>query len=422
MTKQLSPLLLVLTLASVGCVAIGQRPAVNQDRELRRHTEVEVPAEGGSADIKLEGMQLTVTASRACDIRQDRVVDRTATAENYNRAPAITWALAGAGVASVAGGVVLLVDAGSTYPNDTAARTYNETGPGKERLYGYALIGTGALLGTIAIVDAIRASGETVKRGEATVPGKVVKQGVRCTNQPLVDAGVTGRVLDEAFPLGRTNMKGLLDVDLDTVVPDSVVSRGGSKLAVDVAGEPVGTVDIGRYVADRETRAFRQADLDSCRTPKATGSCDSVRRFLQTFPAGAHAKEAKQVLDGAKAKLTQLEDDDRWSHLDLAACSDKKFDTPEEVVGACVPLWRYLEDFPQGRHADDVRKAFNAGEARGQRLASEQRKEQEAAEKKAAEAERRQCVAQCKIGCSGWSIRDQASCFSGCVESRCSGE
>lgn len=413
--------ILLAAVALTGCADIGQRPPVNQDRVVGTAL-AEAPVAGADADVDQDGVTLSISVSRVCDRGPARTVDRTSTTESFNRFQTANWLLAAAGVVSAGVGAGLVADAANTYPNDRASRTFNETGPGKERLYGYALIGTGAFFGVVAIVDAVRANGTTVEQKRITLPMEPEKRAIRCSNQPFANAAVSGGLLDADLPLGKTNAHGELEVNLEQAIPEETgLSPSLSKLELRVEGHVAGSVDLRPLFLRREGQAFSQSDSEGCAHPTTVDSCALVKAFLLRYPDGPHAKEAQAILDGAAPKLAVLQDDRRWSQVRVDACTKDSFAAPGEVLGACAPIGQYVTDFPDGRHIAAAKQALSVGEARAQRLGESILHEAKAQEAKEAADQRRQCVARCRVGCSGWGIRDQASCFSGCVDLQCSG-
>ena len=168
-------------LSLLGCAEIGERPAVHQDQILRFET-AEVPKVGAHADVKQEGTTIQLAVAHICDVKRENLVNRTSTTRFFNRSSTQSWLVAGAGLLSAGTGTALVIDSAHTFPNDRASRMYNSTGPGNEKLYGFGLIGTGALLGTVALVDAIRASGSNVERSQTTEEGGIVRRAIVCTN------------------------------------------------------------------------------------------------------------------------------------------------------------------------------------------------------------------------------------------------
>ncbi len=423
----------LVVLLGQACTPVGQRPPVNQDRLIRAEP-VQVPALGGVAEVEQEGTRLTITVSRACNIRQGRLVDRTTRVESYNQMPALDWLLVGAGAVSIGTGGILLADARNTYPDDRQSRTYNATGPATEKLYGYTMIGAGILAGTVAIVDAIRASGSTETRERTNVPGEIERWGVACRNTLLVNQEIVGVAAGQSFALGKTDASGELELDLAQVVPASIVIPGsGARLEIRIQGNVSGQVGLRPLYLQREQAAFREAAVAACANPIKADACEGVKKFILNYPDGPHAKEARAALAGSHARLGDLADEHNWSALKLDECTKQEYETPDEIRRACGPVGWYLDAFPKGHNVKEARQALETGEQRALKLQqaierkAREEKAREAADQrkqegKEAAAARRQCVARCRMGCSGWGIRDQAGCFSGCITSQCGDE
>jgi hypothetical protein len=411
----------VAVLPSIGCAEIGQRPAVNQDRVVRTET-VEVPIAGAHADINQEGSNLHLAVSHLCDVKRFNVVDRTSTTEFYNGSPKQTWLTAGAGLVSAGVGLTLVVDSTSTYPNDPNSRTYNSTGPDKERLYGIGLIGTGALLGTIAFVNAMRANGSGIEHSQIVENAGTVRKATVCSKTPFANAAMTGTVGDQTIVLGKTDGQGKLHVDLDQAASeDLVLGKSATKLTLQANGQPCGTGNLVPLYLRREGKAYDGSDPEACANPTRGDACNHLESFVVNYPDGPHSRAAKEILAGAQTTIGQLRDDATWARSQPTKCAKNDSEDPGAVHRSCDPLRSYLTRYPEGRHADDARKSLAAGDAREKHLVAEIERRENAAQAKEAANERKQCIAICKVGCSGWRIRDAATCFSGCVESRCSG-
>jgi hypothetical protein len=391
---------------------------------LIRHERVETPSKGVFVDAQLTGStRLSIIAVKACDLNNAQRVNRTTTVENYNADPGKTWFYAGLGVISIGAGTGLIVDSSSTYPNDKTSRTYNETGPDKERNWGYALIGTGAVLTAIAVVDAIRASGSETKESDATLPGTTLQRGLRCANQPAGGTGVMGIVEGQggnAYELGVTDPTGRLEVDLDKALPQDVTLETTSRLEVIISGVRAGDVELGGLQHLRSARAFARLAPTTCSNPTTPRSCDEVRAFVDTYPDGTEAQKARSVLAIGEPLITALVDDQEWAPLDIGACTQQGFAFPEQILEACRPIEGYLAARPNGRHRAEAERALAQGRARAEKLEAKLDANRKAEERKEAAQAKSQCVGRCKVICSSWRFDDKSACFEGCVQNDCS--
>lgn len=330
-----------------GCAQIGQRPPVNQDQVFRAES-IETPVTGAHANVTQSGTEVSLVLSEVCDVGEKRFVHRTSEAEHYNMTPTTDWLLAGGSAVSVATSGILLVDATSTYPNDATSRTYNSTGPAKERGYAYSLLGVGAVLGVAALVDVIKANGSDVERTNVTLTGEPNQRGVRCTNRPVANTVVRGGFHDKEFTLGTTDSRGRMSVDLNQVVPeDLVLPASASSIEIRADGHVAGNIGVIRLVGLREAAAFKRAQPDQCAEPKQADSCAALVAFLKRYPDGPHGREAQAVIQRAQPKLAEVVDDTMWSLANGDNCTKTKFETSDEVMAACQPLRAYLETFPE---------------------------------------------------------------------------
>jgi hypothetical protein len=82
-----------------------------------------------------------------------------------------------------------------------------------------------------------------------------------------------------------------------------------------------------------------------------------VREYISDFPKGKHAAEGKYLLDTLAARLDPIPEDTRWDAADSASC--KRADDYE----ACEDVESYLEKFPLGKHAADARALLDGAKA-----------------------------------------------------------
>lgn len=95
----------------------------------------------------------------------------------------------------------------------------------------------------------------------------------------------------------------------------------------------------------QEDAAWAMTHPERCANPAAPTACDRVRAFLAQYPEGAHAEEAKALLETVRPKLEQIEKDDAaWSSSESDACS--RIQTRE----ACAKVDVYVAKYPSGRH------------------------------------------------------------------------
>jgi len=107
----------------------------------------------------------------------------------------------------------------------------------------------------------------------------------------------------------------------------------------------------------RDDQAWFAIDTVKCKIPARVEACDSVRRYLQRFPTGAHAQEANEILTTAQPALEKLQKDDvGWQKANHSECSRRR------TADACVGVEAYTVQFPTGTHADEAHRLLrNAG-------------------------------------------------------------
>lgn len=415
--------------AHLGCAEIGLRDPRTQERVVSTST-AQVPVQGlavGSGEV--EGTVLVVEASHVCDTVTRSDLEKTATREKYNADATTTWAMAIAGVAATATGTALLVDSKNVYSDDETSRTYNPTGQTKAILWGSALTATGVALGTVAIIDVLRAQGEETYVSSDTRDGSPEKRGT-CSNSPLVGATIMGVAMGSGakFRLGTTKDDGSLKVDLTSALPDDF-DWSNRRLEVLIETHSVGEVDLSSTFARREAEAWGALPIASCKKPKESTSCDPVRDFLKRYPNGAHTAEAQDLLDEVEPALQDLYSRETWAALEGEKCRERIFESSADGHAACIPIRAFLKLFPNAFHSNEAQAILKEAEKKMAKL----QRDEEAARQRADAAARaeearlraaasKRCQGQCKVICSQWRVADPATCLEGCISATCDGQ
>lgn len=460
----LVPCLLVVS----GCASIGLGPGKTEDQVIRVEKDSMPVKSGLASKLSVEGTEISVTTKRLCNYRDRRTVRRTTTRERVNESQGTDYALGGLGLVAIGTGVGFVVDAKSVHPNEKNSQNYNPVGPDNARMIGYGLIGTGAIATTIAIVDVVRSEGEDVDVEEIQLDPEVTQRNVACKNAPYPDARVVGKLtaipvreglwLDRALvgpqeiELGRTNERGLLQVDVAELLPANLVLvPDKTTMDIFVKEQKLGTVDLARVFQRRRDAAWKSVDLNACREPSSSTACDSVKKYLDHYPEGKRASEAEQVLAKAQERLARHADDEAWNQAqaDVAGCTSGPVDSPSGVDALCSRIENYASKFPSGAHTQQARAALKkasdrraklqakldkqerdgaaktereakAAEQAEARRVREAERRQKAEEAKEAAARRARCEGECKVACSSrW--RNITMCLQGCIQSRCVG-
>ena len=127
-----------------------------------------------------------------------------------------------------------------------------------------------------------------------------------------------------------------------------------------------------------EEAAWNTLVVASCTAPTRDDGCDKVKGFLQQFPTGRHAPEAKKVVEDGASALAHLADERDWNAADVSACREPK------QAGDCVGVLRYLLSHPRGAHIDESRHAIEAAHSvveklRLQEVTAEERRQSQLA-------------------------------------------
>lgn len=385
----------VLALNSMGCARIGQRPPRNED-QLLRVVPVETVTEGAIAEVAQRGTQLALEVSRVCELRTDRVVQRTTDIDSHNESPGRDWWLAGAALAAAGVGAGLLADTGNTYPDDPTSRTYNPVGPEKQRDAGYAFVGLGGVFATTVIVDLARASRTETTSGEVTITGPVETHAAACKGRPYADVQVTGELNQRTLLLGRTNALGQLHVDLNQAASDDLLlTPTTARLVLQVNGHVAGSADLASLYLSREARAFAYSEAATCASAVSIRACEPTEQFLARYPDGPHAARARQTLDAAAPKLSALRDEHTWSAARAETCTNAvaTASDPESLMSACESVQHYVREFPSGLHSSEAHAALEKVIARAGELSAKR----EQAEAKAAAAAMSKAPSDAKI-------------------------
>lgn len=111
----------------------------------------------------------------------------------------------------------------------------------------------------------------------------------------------------------------------------------------------------GHTIEDDE--AWNLAHPARCKEATRHSDCTGVREYLVDFPKGKHAPEAKLLMDMLPARLEGVPEEARWEAADAAQC--KRADDYE----ACEDVESYLQKFPTGKHAAEARALLDGAKA-----------------------------------------------------------
>ncbi|MBW2458680.1 MAG: hypothetical protein JRI68_29550 [Deltaproteobacteria bacterium] len=297
--------LLALAGASTGCDSIRLTTVDTHETVLSRTREV-VPGPSVRVQSRLEGARLLLQTMQGCDLVEEervRVIEIRESDEDLIE----EFILLGVGLIPLATGIALIVDAPEVYSDDRNTREYNSVGEDGAMVGGVILTSIGGLLTLIPTVQLLRvaAAGEeeesvTTRRGdtlETNVPCEEPTGPIRTT--------VEIRVGDKTVGTFSTDADGMLEVDLARTVPRSLADSHDT-ITVVVAGRAVAEIDMATIRdsqitldSEREDNVWRRIDVERCRSapPQDSQACAPLEAFLEMFPEGRHAEEARWVLE-----------------------------------------------------------------------------------------------------------------------------
>jgi hypothetical protein len=383
------------------------------------------------------GSKVEIMATHLCRSQDMRDVERRNTYENFNETAGRTWTWAGIGLASATTGIIVLGDSGNVYERDGASRTYNPVGPGGAQAIGWSFVSLGAIAGTAAIVDAVRAQGTHSELERDEIRGELQTAEQPCDASPA--AGVALQVFagaGETYNLGTSGPTGEFVVDIDAVLPEDFVWTRRQIEIVQV-DTPIARLDLTPLFRRREAKAWAALPVAQCKAAKKADACEPVDRFVHQYPGGPHAAEAHSLLKVMNPVLRGLADEEAWVAIDGTTCRERSFPTPEEGKASCFGYRRYVERFSSGAHVPEAQRILADADKRiaalveGRRQAAEQeqqrqererrrqQREAEAAEKREQAEVRNRCVATCQHECMGVQFANKALCLKGCVNVEC---
>jgi hypothetical protein len=220
----------------------------------------------------------------------------------------------GLATAPLATGIIMLADAPNVYEADRNGASYNPVGPEGAYIGGTVLTAVGGLMALIPIIELFRvaAAGEETET-TTTRQGATISANVQCDseNRPIATSVVL-LVGSTHLSTPGTDHNGRLELDLARAIPHDVAKTAVS-VQVIVAGRVVGELDIEPILdaqeeisREDEAASWQQVDRNRCLTASMDDvqACDSVQAFLNRFPEGMHAPEARELL-AARAKRSE---------------------------------------------------------------------------------------------------------------------
>jgi len=156
---------------------------------------------------------------------------------------------------------------------------------------------------------------------------------------------------------GQVTAKNMSDL-LQAFTASPAISAFGAELQkqkTDVeAGKKAQVEAAAREAQDKEEATWRAANVEGCRNPTTSGACVAVWQYIKTYPSGVHVAEGRQAWQVAESKIRELAEQEAWSRVSLPACKG-----PTEAT-SCDAGKSYIDRFPNGPHAAEARAAVEA--------------------------------------------------------------
>lgn len=164
-----------------------------------------------------------------------------------------------------------------------------------------------------------------------------------------------GVVLEQSSLRFETDDDGQLDPGVGRALVGSLLHADSlRKLARERYTEDPGedVVELRARRATEDENAWALAMPALCATPRAPNACDGVREYLKSHPDGRYAEEARQMLILAPAEMERHQADTMaWSRSGFHGCRS---------TGRCEGVLAYLESHPDGAHAAEAREILDA--------------------------------------------------------------
>ena len=238
-----------LALFQSGCATMSLEPAGTTERVVSTRQAQEA-GEQVTPHVTEAPPVIQVQLDANCERRRYDGVETTEHYANVNKGATGDWLFGISGAALLGLGGYALVDASSTYPNDTSSRTYNPSGPGGDIALAVTSFLAGGTLLAIAAVDVVRAQHSEEKASTGERRGSVAGS---CGVKPLANTPVRLLFANDQSLDATTDATGTAHFDATGIR----WSRGAtSSTTLEVAGKSPGvSIDLPQYVAWQQQRA-----------------------------------------------------------------------------------------------------------------------------------------------------------------------
>lgn len=133
-------------------------------------------------------------------------------------------------------------------------------------------------------------------------------------------------------------------------------------------------------VADAEAKEddkWAKANVEDCKKATSDTACDGVKAYVKAYPEGKYVGEARKAQEEFKLARKAKQEAEDWARANPDDC--KK---PDEVED-CDGVSKYLETYPTGEHAEEAKKIMDGSKQAMKVLTAKAEREAASAEKKA---------------------------------------
>lgn len=156
----------------------------------------------------------------------------------------------------------------------------------------------------------------------------------------------------------------------------------------------------------QEDKMWKEASVKDCQDAVAKTSCDSVDAYLEMYPKGKYASDAKKAIEDNALAAELNKEDEAWAAADADGCK-----APTKADD-CNGVARYLKIYPNGTHLAEAREAMKAGESKIDYL----KKREDAAGRQERKV---RCVKTCKRRYQDYRPSSYAILVNRCVSNEC---
>jgi hypothetical protein len=360
---------LSLAAALCGCADISMTAVDTHDRVLSRRKEV-VPSSSVRVRSRLAGTTLFLQTTQGCDLVEMEEVQRTEILE-ADEDPTEELVVLGLSTVPLVSGIILLADAPAVYDDDRNSRLYNPVGKTGAYVGGTILTSVGGILALVPTIELLRIAAASEEREEIlSRTGARLAGGVPCEGPPVpVRASVVLRLAGADVHTVGTDDAGMLEIDLVSAIPPELAQRA-TTVQVLVADQMVGELEVSPILdaqreaeRAREAEAWKRADPARCdqAPPEDRFACRGVSLFLQQFPDGFHAEEARELLRrrGVSPPPTIATDDEQEAseHVLDEAREQLERERQTACARACEDACEHEPPPPKGMSAADAMAA-----------------------------------------------------------------